>query len=131
MPQYFIEIASIIIIRTVIFYRPWIITIYLIIGDIVVVVFAMLCSTCIIVKPRVTCVLGLYLIVQVGTILSSCNHGKDSLFSLTACSEHPSRLLQGKPRLCPDILVRVLTLCTSNKLCRPSSPNKIGKHYVT
>src|SRR6266508_1415471 len=50
MPQYFIEIATIIIIRTVIFYRPSIITIHLIIGDIVVVVFAVLCPICIILR---------------------------------------------------------------------------------
>src|SRR6266542_6908109 len=72
-------------------------------------------------NPNVTGVLGLYLIVQVGTALSSCNHGRDSLFPLAACSEHPSELLQGKPRLYPGIVVPVLTLCTSNKLCRPSS----------
>src|SRR6266542_3343428 len=72
-------------------------------------------------NPNVTGVLGLYLIVQVGTTLSSCNHGWNSLFSLAACSEHPSGLLQGKPQLYPGIVVQVLTLCTSNKLCRPSS----------
>src|SRR5438132_13803588 len=61
------------------------------------------------------------IIVQVGTTLSSCNHGKDSLFPLTACSEHPSGLLQGKPQLYPCIVVPLLTLCTSNTLYRPSS----------
>src|SRR6266498_3282753 len=72
-------------------------------------------------NPYITSDLGLYLIVQVGTMLSSCNHGRDSLFLLAACSEHPSGLLQGKHRLYPGIVVRVLILCTSNKLCRPSS----------
>src|SRR6266540_1026478 len=72
-------------------------------------------------NPDVTGVLALYLIVQVGTTLSSCNHGRDSSFPLAACSEHPSGLLQGKPQLYPDILVPLLTLCTSNMLCRSSS----------
>src|SRR6266508_3651503 len=77
-----------------------------------------------------TGVLGLYLIVQVGTILSSCNHGKDSLFLLTACSEHPSGLLQGKPQLYPGIVVPLLTLCTSNTLYRPSSNLTTWKNQI-
>src|SRR6266540_6677855 len=57
MPQHFIEIATIIIIGTIIFYRPSINTIHLIIGDIVVVVFAVLCPTYIILceTPRNRC----------------------------------------------------------------------------
>src|SRR5438105_7779633 len=133
MPQYFIEVATIIIIKRLIFYRPWIIIIHLIIGDIDIVVFAVLCPTCIILlqNPNVTGVLELYLIVQVGTALSSCNHGRNSLFPLAACSEHPSGLLQGKPRFYPGIVVRVLTLCTSKALSSIFKPNKMGKHHVT
>src|SRR5438105_7927309 len=68
--------------------------------------------------------------MQVGTTLSSCNHGKDSLFPLTACSEHPSGLLQGKPQLYPGTVVPLLTLCTSNTLYRPSSNLTTCKNQI-